>query len=101
MDVHNPDATVREALKFSAMLRQPESTPTEEKINYVEHIIALMEMEPFSDALIGSVEKGVGISLEQRKRLTIAVELVARPKILFLDEVIKDCVCASKFLAWC
>ncbi|KAF7723960.1 hypothetical protein EC973_001476 [Apophysomyces ossiformis] len=86
MDVHNPNATVREALKFSAYLRQPPEVPKEEKDAYVEQIIQLMEMEKIADALVGDLESGVGISVEERKRLTIATELVGKPKLLFLDE---------------
>ncbi|KAG1138899.1 hypothetical protein G6F38_010219 [Rhizopus arrhizus] len=86
MDVHNPNATVREALKFSAYLRQPAEVPKEEKDAYVEQIIRLMEMEKIADALVGDLEAGVGISVEERKRLTIATELVGKPKLLFLDE---------------
>ncbi|ORX88633.1 hypothetical protein K493DRAFT_384766 [Basidiobolus meristosporus CBS 931.73] len=86
MDVHNPAITVREALRFSATLRQSPDTPEAEKYAYVEEIIRLLEMDDIADALIGNVESGVGISVEQRKRLTIGVELVAKPKLLFLDE---------------
>ncbi|CAO3676817.1 hypothetical protein G6F70_002214 [Rhizopus microsporus] len=86
MDVHNPNATVREALKFSAYLRQPAEVPKEEKDAYVEQIIRLMEMEKIADALVGDLEAGIGISVEERKRLTIATELVGKPKLLFLDE---------------
>ncbi|KAI9474016.1 MAG: ABC-2 type transporter-domain-containing protein [Benjaminiella poitrasii] len=86
MDVHNPNATVREALKFSAYLRQPAEVPKSEKDDYVEQIIRLMEMERIADALVGDLEAGVGISVEERKRLTIATELVGKPKLLFLDE---------------
>ncbi|KAG2177325.1 hypothetical protein INT43_007982 [Umbelopsis isabellina] len=86
MDVHSPNATVREALKFSAYLRQPADVPKAEKDAYVEQILKLMEMEKMADALIGDLESGVGISVEERKRLTIAIELVGKPKLLFLDE---------------
>ncbi|KAI8876069.1 hypothetical protein K501DRAFT_201265, partial [Backusella circina FSU 941] len=86
MDVHNPNATVREALKFSAYLRQPADVPKKEKDEYVEQIIELMEMKNISDALVGDLEAGIGISVEERKRLTIATELVGKPKLLFLDE---------------
>jgi ABC-type multidrug transport system permease subunit/ABC-type multidrug transport system ATPase subunit len=86
MDIHNPNATVREALKFSAYLRQSSEVPKEEKDAYVEQIIRLMEMEKIADALVGDLEAGVGISVEERKRLTIATELVGKPKLLFLDE---------------
>ncbi|KAI8983430.1 ABC-2 type transporter-domain-containing protein [Pilobolus umbonatus] len=86
MDVHNPNATVREALRFSAYLRQPAEVPKEEKDAYVEQILKLMEMDRIGDALVGDLDQGIGISVEERKRLTIATELVGKPKLLFLDE---------------
>ncbi|KAF7553419.1 hypothetical protein G7Z17_g3662 [Cylindrodendrum hubeiense] len=85
LDVHEPFATVREALEFSALLRQPRHVPRAEKLEYVETIIDLLELGDLSDTLIGTV--GDGLSVEQRKRVTIAVELVSKPSILiFLDE---------------
>lgn len=85
LDVHESLATVREALEFSALLRQPRDTPTEEKLCYVDTIIDLLELRDLEYTLVG--RPGAGLSVEQRKRLTIAVELVAKPSILiFLDE---------------
>ncbi|KAL4864413.1 hypothetical protein BDV12DRAFT_176176 [Aspergillus spectabilis] len=85
LDVHEPYATVREALEFSALLRQPRTTPQEEKLKYVDVIINLLELHDIADTLIGRV--GAGLSVEQRKRVTIGVELVSKPSILiFLDE---------------
>ncbi|KAI8062097.1 ABC-2 type transporter-domain-containing protein [Gongronella butleri] len=86
MDVHQPAVTVREALRFSAYLRQPADVPREEKNAYVEKILILLEMEDIADAQIGDVESGSGISVEERKRLTIGMELVGKPQLLFLDE---------------
>lgn len=86
MDIHQPAVTVREALQFSAYLRQDADVPKEEKDAYVETILTLLEMEDIADAQIGEVELGVGISVEERKRLTIGMELVSKPKLLFLDE---------------
>jgi len=86
LDVHVPECTVREALQFSAHLRQPADVPEAEKEAYVEEIIHILEMESIADALVGTTESGLGISVEERKRLTIGVELVAKPKLLFLDE---------------
>lgn len=84
-DLHGRTQTVREALRFSAHLRQPQDVPKAEKDEYVEEIIKLLEMEAYSDALVGVT--GEGLNVEQRKRLTIGVELVAKPKLLlFLDE---------------
>jgi ABC-type multidrug transport system ATPase subunit/ABC-type multidrug transport system permease subunit len=85
LDVHEPLATVREALEFSALLRQPRTTPKEEKLKYVDTIVDLLEMHDIENTLIGTTE--AGLSVEQRKRLTIGVELVSKPSILiFLDE---------------
>jgi ATP-binding cassette subfamily G (WHITE) protein 2 (SNQ2) len=85
LDVHEPTQTVREALRFSAELRQPYVVPQAEKFAYVEEIISLLELESLADAIIGSPE--TGLSVEERKRVTIGVELAARPELLlFLDE---------------
>ena len=85
LDVHESTQTVREALRFSADLRQPYEIPRDEKYAYVEEIIALLEMEDIADAIIGSPE--AGLAVEQRKRVTIGVELAAKPELLlFLDE---------------
>jgi len=85
LDVHEPLATVREALEFSALLRQSRTTPREEKLKYVDSIVNLLEMHDIENTLIGTT--GSGLSVEQRKRLTIGVELVSKPSILiFLDE---------------
>ncbi|PKI82790.1 hypothetical protein MVES1_003737 [Malassezia vespertilionis] len=84
-DVHLAQTTVREALQFSALLRQPRETPKEERLAYVETVIELLEMQSFAEALVGEVSEGLNV--EQRKRLTIGVELAAKPSLLlFLDE---------------
>lgn len=85
LDVHEPLATVREALEFSALLRQSRDTSVENKLKYVDTIIDLLEMHDIENTLIGTT--AAGLSVEQRKRLTIGVELVSKPSILiFLDE---------------
>ena len=85
LDVHESTQTVREALRFSANLRQPYEVSQEEKYAYVEEVIALLEMEDIADAIIGTPDSGLAV--EQRKRVTIGVELAAKPELLlFLDE---------------
>lgn len=81
MDLHDNTSTIREAFEFSAILRQDRDIPRQEKITYVNRIIDLLELEDIQDAIIGS------LSVEQRKRVTIGVELAAKPSLLlFLDE---------------
>ncbi|KAJ2099259.1 ATP-binding cassette transporter snq2 [Coemansia sp. S100] len=86
LDVHNPHATVREALRFSAALRRAGNVSDKERNAYVEYVIRLLGLSNISDCMVGDPESSQGISLEERKRLTIGIELVAKPKILFLDE---------------
>ena len=52
---------------------------------HVQQVLELVDMQGLRNALVGM--PGVsGLSVEQRKRLTIAVELVANPSIVFMDE---------------
>ncbi|KAL8922410.1 MAG: hypothetical protein Q9172_003566 [Xanthocarpia lactea] len=84
-DLHLSTTTVREALNFSALLRQPRTTPKKDKLDYVDEVIKVLEMESYADAVVGV--PGEGLNVEQRKRLTIGVELAAKPALLlFLDE---------------
>lgn len=79
-DVHDGTSTIREAIEFSAILRQERHVSREEKLSYVQEIIDLLELGEIQDALISS------LGVEQRKRVTIGVELAAKPSLLFLDE---------------
>jgi ABC-type multidrug transport system ATPase subunit len=81
MDVHEGNATVREAMRFSAYLRQPFHVPKEEKDAYVEDVIELLEIQDLSEAMVCT------LGVEARKRVTIGVELASKPELLlFLDE---------------
>ncbi|KAH6623992.1 ABC-2 type transporter-domain-containing protein [Chaetomium sp. MPI-SDFR-AT-0129] len=81
MDLHEESATVREAIEFSALLRQNRDIPKQEKLDYVDKVIDLLELNEIQDAIISS------LGVEHKKRLTIGVELAARPALLlFLDE---------------
>ncbi|OCB87187.1 hypothetical protein A7U60_g5703 [Sanghuangporus baumii] len=81
LDTHLPETTVREALLFSAKLRQPPHVPLAEKEAYVETCLTMCGMEEYGDAIIGTLD------VEHRKRTSIGVELAAKPRLLlFLDE---------------
>ncbi|KAL3494972.1 ABC-2 type transporter-domain-containing protein [Aspergillus germanicus] len=84
-DLHLETTTVREALEFSAMLRQPRSVSKEDKYAYANEVIKLLGMTDFAEAVVGNL--GEGLNIEQRKLLSIGVELAAKPSLLvFLDE---------------
>uniref|UniRef100_A0A6U0YCP6 ABC transporter domain-containing protein n=1 Tax=Polytomella parva TaxID=51329 RepID=A0A6U0YCP6_9CHLO len=84
VDVHMPQTTVKEALLFSARIRLSSDTSRETIYRYCEEIMTIIELNSLSNHLVGSI--GDGLSVEQRKRLTIGVELVANPSIVFMDE---------------
>ncbi|SCU81027.1 LANO_0B01794g1_1 [Lachancea nothofagi CBS 11611] len=84
-DVHVKEMTVRESFQFAARLRRPQSVSEAEKLEYVEKIIEILGMGDYADALVGDV--GYGLNVEQRKKVSIGVELAAKPDLLlFLDE---------------
>ncbi|KFK42381.1 hypothetical protein AALP_AA2G248800 [Arabis alpina] len=84
-DIHSPQVTIRESLIFSAFLRLPKEVSKEEKMMFVDQVMELVELDSLRDAIVG-LQGVTGLSTEQRKRLTIAVELVANPSIIFMDE---------------
>ena len=84
-DINLPTATVREALIFSARLRQLAKYSDQEKLVYVDEVLETLDLTKYANAVIGV--SGEGLNIEQRKRVTIGVELAARPELLlFLDE---------------
>jgi ABC-type multidrug transport system ATPase subunit/ABC-type multidrug transport system permease subunit len=80
MDIHSEAATIFEALVFSANLRLPPTFSYEERMNLVNETLDLLELSMIANELI------LNLSVEQKKRVTIGVEVVANPSILFLDE---------------
>ncbi|ETL41734.1 hypothetical protein L916_07344 [Phytophthora nicotianae] len=80
MDIHSEAATIYEALVFSANLRLPPNFTEEERMNLVHETLDLLELTSISSEMVGR------LSVEQKKRVTIGVEVVSNPSILFLDE---------------
>ncbi|KNA25912.1 hypothetical protein SOVF_002340 [Spinacia oleracea] len=84
-DIHSPQVTVEESLWFSSSLRLPKEISKENKKDFVDEVMRLVELDNLKHALVG-LPGTTGLSTEQRKRLTIGVELVANPSIIFMDE---------------
>ncbi|KAG7357215.1 multidrug ABC transporter ATPase [Nitzschia inconspicua] len=86
-DIQSPQLTVRETVLFSGRLRldADKVKSDKQKKKYCDMVLKILELAPLADSLVGSSESG-GLSFEQKKRLSIAVELAASPSILFLDE---------------
>ncbi len=79
-DVVYKNLTVKEMLSYSACLRMPEDTTNEERHKRIESVIKDVSLEGKEDLRISKLSGG------QKKRVSIAVELLADPKLLFLDE---------------
>ncbi|CAK9174670.1 unnamed protein product [Ilex paraguariensis] len=91
-DIHSPHVTVYESLLYSAWLRLPPEVDSKTRKMFIEEVMELVELNPLRGSLVGL--PGVnGLSTEQRKRLTIAVELVANPSIIFMDGCKSCCNC--------
>jgi ABC-type multidrug transport system ATPase subunit len=84
-DVLPPMLTVREALLFAAHLRLPESVPGSAKLALVEDVMEQLGLASLADTRIGSATHR-GLSGGEMRRVSIGLELVARPDVLILDE---------------
>ena len=82
--LHEP-STPRQALRFSAKLRLPKHTPDQDIDFLVNRYIEELGLEECCDTAIGGGMKK-GISGGEKKRVSIGVELIAQPSIIFLDE---------------
>eukprot|EP01137_Pigoraptor_chileana_P022974 Opistho-2@88542 len=77
--------TVEETLMYTAQLRLSSSLPKEEKRRRVQQIIADLRLEKVTKNHVGTDDLR-GLSGGERKRVSIGVELITSPSILFLDE---------------
>ncbi|KAG8472011.1 hypothetical protein CXB51_036309 [Gossypium anomalum] len=84
-DIHSPQITVEESLIFSASLCLASHIDSKTKAEFVKEVLEIVELNDVKDALVG-IPGLSGLSTAQRKRLTIAVELVANPSVIFMDE---------------
>ena len=82
-DILNPYLSVIETLRFTSNCRLKRNVDKEKVIKQVIH---LMNLKDWTDYVVGKESEGEGLPKHARKRLTIAIELVGQPKILFLDE---------------
>jgi len=80
-DVQSPELTIKETILFSANMRLDSNNPmVDDILKYVNKIIQMLELTSEQNLRIAN------LTFEQRKRLSIAVELAASPSIIFLDE---------------
>ncbi|KAB5520432.1 hypothetical protein DKX38_024751 [Salix brachista] len=88
--------TVRETITYSANLRLPDTMTKEEIDDVVEGTISEMGLQDCADRMVGNWHLR-GISGGEKKRLSIAIEILTRPHLLFLDEPTSGLDSASSF----
>lgn len=81
-----PTLTVRECIKYSALLRLPTETSPDEINIRVENVLIELGIQHLGDSQVGGSGKIRGVSGGERRRVTIAMELVTDPSIIVLDE---------------
>ncbi|KAH6997467.1 P-loop containing nucleoside triphosphate hydrolase protein [Ilyonectria destructans] len=98
-DILLPTLTVRETLQYAADLRLPASTSSHDRHRVVEEIIRELGLKDCSNTRIGNSRHG-GCSGGEKRRVSLGVQLLANPSVLFLDEPTTglDATCAFQLV---
>lgn len=88
--------TVRETLNFAARLSLPSNIDKFERISRIEALITAFGLQGQSNTLIGTAIRK-GISGGQKRRVSVAAQLITSPKLLFLDEPTSGLDSAASF----
>lgn len=83
--------TVQEALQYSCLFQLPDHVPPPKKHAAVDEIMKIMELNDVANFRIGGQYRMKGLSIGERRRLSIAMELLTKPSLVFIDEPI-DCL---------
>ncbi|KAL9228800.1 hypothetical protein vseg_004340 [Gypsophila vaccaria] len=84
-DILMTTLTIKEAVYYSALLQLPESMTKSEKMHRADNAIKMMGLQDAANTTIGGRTTS-GISGGQRRRVSICMEILTRPQLLFLDE---------------
>uniref|UniRef100_A0A7N0V9B0 ABC transporter domain-containing protein n=1 Tax=Kalanchoe fedtschenkoi TaxID=63787 RepID=A0A7N0V9B0_KALFE len=84
-DLFFSQLTVRETLSLAAELQLPELSSVEDRDEYVTNLLLKLGLVSCADTIIGDA-KVRGISGGEKKRLSLACELIASPSVIFADE---------------
>ncbi|KAF3763128.1 hypothetical protein M406DRAFT_347013 [Cryphonectria parasitica EP155] len=84
-DVLLPALTARETLQYSADLRLPPGSASEDRVRMVEEVIMELGLKEAADTRVGDTTHR-GLSGGEKRRVSIGVQMLANPSVLFLDE---------------
>lgn len=79
-DILHKELSVRKALKYAAKLRFPADTTAQERDARIDEVLRELKLDIHKDKKVTSLSGG------QRKRVSVALELLTKPSLIFLDE---------------
>ncbi len=79
-DILHKELTVKKALKYAAKLRFPADTTQAERSTRIDEVLGELKLDIHKEKKITSLSGG------QRKRVSVALELLTKPSLIFLDE---------------
>ncbi|MEU9881408.1 ABC transporter ATP-binding protein/permease [Streptomyces phaeochromogenes] len=79
-DILHKELTVKKALKYAAKLRFPADTTTQERDARIDEVLRELKLDIHKEKKVTSLSGG------QRKRVSVALELLTKPSLIFLDE---------------
>lgn len=86
-DIFLPGLSVYETLKTQADLRLPPSVSEFEKIQYIESLIDVLELQLIRDSRVAAFSShATSLSGGEQRRVSLAIQLLSKPSVLFLDE---------------
>ncbi|EJD39012.1 hypothetical protein AURDEDRAFT_187588 [Auricularia subglabra TFB-10046 SS5] len=84
-EYHMPALTVRETLHFAAIIKLPKSIPRREKVQRAEEVLVMLGLKECADNIVGG-EHLKGISGGEKRRLSLACQMINDPAVLVVDE---------------
>lgn len=85
-DAFLPGLTLLETLKFQADLRLPSAVTDFEKMALIDSLLDVLELTPRKNEMVMSFTKSINLSGGEQRRASLAIQLLSKPSILFLDE---------------
>lgn len=79
-DILHKELTVKKALKYAAKLRFPSDTSEQERQQRINEVLGELKLDIHKEKKVTSLSGG------QRKRVSVALELLTKPSLIFLDE---------------
>ncbi|MFF4763869.1 FHA domain-containing protein [Streptomyces sp. NPDC001292] len=79
-DILHKELAVKKALKYAAKLRFPADTTAAEREARIDEVLRELKLDVHKDKKVTSLSGG------QRKRVSVALELLTKPSLIFLDE---------------